>query len=903
MNAPMDDATFGQWLKRRRRALDLTQSALAACAACSVVTIRKFEADERRPSRQLAELLADCLRIPAADRERFIRFARQPEMAAVATGGAPALPAPPLPPRAAPPPAFAAAPPAAPALPPLPAPLTRLVGREADIAAIATLLHGPGVRAVTLTGPGGTGKTRLAIAAGRRLAEDGTAVFGDGVAFVDLSPIHDPAQVAAAIAQALAVDEVAGHLPLDALIAHLAPQRLLLILDNFEQVLDAAGDLARLLSGAGGLKLLLTSRAILRLYGEHEYPVAPLPLPAPDATDPAQVLAAPAVALFVERARAARPDFALSAGNAAAVAALCARLDGLPLAIELAAARVKLLSPAALLAQLGRALDLAGAPRHVDERQRTLRGALDWSYRLLSPDEQRLFARLGGFHGPFGLRAATAVAGEGALPADPLADDLDLDFADRLAALVDKSMIQPAGELDGEPRFRLLAVLREYALEQLDALGQADAVAMRHQAYFVALAERVAPLLEQKEQARWLRLLAADDADLRATLQLGVARPARREAVLRLATALRGFWRQRGLFSEGRAWLRQLLAGAPAGIAPDVLAAAYSTAGMLARYQDDHDAALPLLHASLERYEALGAAADPRQVAVTLRNIAAIYYWREDLERAEQYTQDILAIERAANNLPAVATMLGNLASVNKLLGRFDLTRAYQTEALALHRQVSGEGAIISCLNGLALLEFHEGRLAEAQQLYDEALALAADIEDPYHRAMVLGNVAELKMVRGELAGARADLDTVLELARPGGYTRLEMTAVFNEGLLRLLEGDEPAAAWPPMRRALDYWRTSGIRVMVDVSLYPIALLLSRAGRDAPAVQLVSYVDARTRNPVRAPDFQRMLDEIDPAARARLSPVGYAAAQAAGRALTTEAATALALREGDALAA
>lgn len=890
--------------------MDLTQSALADCAGCSLVTIRKFESDERRPSRQLAELLADCLKIPTDERETFVAFARQSDTAQVLSPRPGSLPAAALPqgtrPPALPSPVVASPPVAAHPQPliSLPAPLTGLIGRESDVDAVISLACRPGVRVVTLTGPGGTGKTRLAIESGRRLADMIPAIFPDGVVFVDLAPIEDPGLVIPIIAATLGVQDSPHRTILQAVTDYLHRRHLLLILDNFEQILDAADDLFPLLQGAAGLSLLVTSRSLLRLYGEYEYPVSPLPLPKSGATV-SEIGLSPAVALFIERASAARPAFALTMENAAAVAAICARLDGLPLAIELAAARTKLMTPPALLSQLISSLDLAAQLRHLSERQRTLRGAIDWSYRLLTDEEQRLFAWLSIFSGGFSVSAAAAVLDGDTAAVDPQSDSAAAypELIDRLASLVDKSMIQPAGDGGtGEARFRLLVVMREYALEQLDRRGERGQAARRHLLYFLGLAEGIAPLLEQKEQAEWLRQLAADYDNIRVALAFGLEQPEQCVEALRLAAALRSFWRFRGLFTEGRQWMSQLLAAAPDDTPPDALANAYSTAGMLARYQDDHDEAITLLHKSLNYFQNLGQAADRRQMAVTLRNIAAIYYWREELELVEQYTREILAIERELNNQPAVATMLGNLASVNKLLGRFELTRAYQTEALALHRQVSGAGSIVSSLNGLGLLEFHEGNLAESQRIFEEALALAKAIEDPYHQSMLLANLAEGKMVLGRLLEARADLDESLDLARSGGYTRLEMTTVFNLALLRLLEGGSPAEVWPAFREVLGYWRDSKIRVMVDVTLYPIAFLLSRAGQAGAAIRLINYVDSRSRNPVRAPDFQMMLNEIEPAARERLSNTGYRDAEAGGRAMNTEDAIALALRTGDALA-
>ena len=895
----MSDETFGHWLKRRRQALDLTQATLATCAACSVVTIRKFEADERRPSRQLAEALADCLAIPAAERERFVAFARQPEAAAVAAGAPPPpAPAPPLPGAALSPPAapHPAAAPAAPVWspPPLPVPLTGLVGRQEDIAAVAERLYEPGVRAVTLTGPGGTGKTRLAIAIGQQLVAAPPPVFADGVAFIDLAPVHDPALVAAAIAQGLGLPDVAGRAPLEALLAHLATRRLLLILDNFEQVVEAAGDLARLLGGAGGLKLLLTSRAVLRLYGEHEYPVAPLPLPAAGATAVADLLAAPAVALFVERARAARPGFALADDNAAAVAAICGRLDGLPLAIELAAARVRLLSPAALLAHLTNALDLTGTARHVGERQRTLRGAIDWSYRLLDAAEQRLFDRLGVFNGAFSLPAAAAIGQDTAGEPDR---EPPLDFIDRLASLVDKSMVRLAGEVDGQPRFRLLVVLRDYANERLEVRGEAEATATRHLAYYLAAAERAAPFLEGRQAMEWLPPLSADREEFRAALAFGLARPALAQTALRLAVALGYYWRLVGQLSEGRRWLGQALAAAP-GAPAALRATAQTTAGVLAHAQDDLPAAENALDAALAYWRAAGAP-DRHQFATALRNLANIRYWQTANDEAARLWQEALALEEADGNLPAVASLTYNLGIVNKQMRRVDVARRYLERAITLQRQVGNSLSVINCLNGLSNLVFDEGRFDECRALLEEARALALAIDNRAALSFTLCNLADGYLATGELATAREHLEQALALAREGGFSRNDSYAEAGLAILDLLEG-RGAAAWPALEHALATAERIHMDLMMDYPLYGVALLLARAGRGPAALALAAFVDGRHYSAQRSPHFQYLYERL--AAALDLDEAARAAAEARGRALSLAEALALARAEGRAVA-
>jgi predicted ATPase/transcriptional regulator with XRE-family HTH domain len=778
--------SFGSLLRRYRLAAGLTQEALAERAGLSVPGLSALESGKRQaPYRHTVTLLATALGLSSEEAARL--------HAAVVRVRMPASTAPTSDEQDAQPVTAAHA--------ELPIPPTSLIGREHDVAAVLALLQRDDVRLLTLTGPGGVGKTRLALQVATRLQEH----FADGVVFVSLAPLSEPNPVLATVARALGVIEQ-GNQPLQGrLVTFLRHKHLLLVLDNFEHVAAAASQLAPLLAACAGLRLIVTSRAPLRLQGERVFAVPPLALPDLRYLPPVEALGqVPAVALFVERAQAMRADFTLTEATAAAVAGICVRLDGLPLAIELAAARVVVLPPAALLARLAQPLQvLTGGPQDLPARQQTLRATIAWSYSLLSPDEQALFRCLSVFAGGATLEAVEAVYKGSEAPNDSTAGFTMLDGVSRLVHLHLLRM-GPAGQgyPAGEPRFTMLETLREYGREQLGATGDLEAVRRWHASYFLTLAEEAFSHLLHHEQIEWLDRLEEELDNLRSALAWCMARGQEgdRDAVERgllAAGYLTHFWQIRGHLLEATGWLERLLAlPAAQGRTRGRVAALWCLAVIRTDLLGNAGAAEAVGEESVAIARELG---DPWDLALALMCWGAMEatYPRPgttDLALGHAYLEEaatLLQASDAPDRVSALACTLVFLGYALFLEGDQGEAELQLTRGIELAKATGDRWYVAIGLMFLGQLATAGGDLARARTVLEQSLAHHSALGSAFHSGWVLTWLGDVLQGMGDPVMARTYYACALHTLHAIGHAQPSHWALC--GLAELV-GEHPYA-------------------------------------------------------------------------------------------------------------
>jgi non-specific serine/threonine protein kinase len=701
---------FGALLRAARLAAGLSQEALAASAGVAVRTVSDLERGiNHAPRRETLEALARTLQLAPGERAAWETAWRAAQDAGTVAGG--------------------------PLSGNLPVPPNQLIGRNREVDDLVALLRDDDARLITVTGPGGVGKTRLALEAARKLV----GAVADGTWLVELGPVRDPELVPGAVADVLGVREAGRRPLLETLTEALRGRELLLVLDNCEHLLASAPAVAVLLAACPSFRVLATSRERLHLTGERAFPLGPLPLPpvagpADDADGPAS---SPAVTLFVERARAARPDFALAGESVAAVVEVCRRLDGLPLAIELAAAWAGLLPPSALLRRLQeRRLPLAGGARDLPERQQTLWGTIGWSHALLGPSEQTLFRRLAAFPGDFSLEAAEAVCDRGT-GGELLAG---------LRELTGKSLLQARPATDGEPRFGMLETIRDFARERLEVSDDAPAARARHAAFYLDLAERGRAHLVGPDRLAWLERLEREQHNFRAAMQHTMA-VGQVDIPVRFSRALTQLWLARGQLSEGLSWLERGLEQS-AGATPAVRAAALHGAGYFAGLWGDHDRA-----------------------AAWLREAAALL--REQDDRAQ------------------LAQALANLGRSLWMAGKADEAFALLEEAVALASEAGHTFLISYSLLNLAAVALDLGLDARAAELIREGMGLGPDPHTGAYGALLSAFVA---CERGETVEARGLARRGLEVLRAAGDTWGALVALLTTSYVAARSGDDARA-------------------------------------------------------------------------------------------------------------
>ena len=736
--------------------------------------------------------------------------------------------------------------------------LSSFVGRQKELGDLKLLLEN--VRLLTITGPGGVGKTRLAA----EVARARESRYPDGVRFIPLASAAGADSVAAAIGRAVGLNELAQSDAKSAVLAHLRERRMLLALDNLEQALDAGPFLAGLLERCPGVRVLATSRSALGLHGEQVYPAPPLELPQRGGAEtPDELATRSAVALFVERARAVRADFRLDRTTASDVAELCLRLDGLPLAIELAAARIRLFSPKALRERLARRLDLlTGGAVDLPDRHRTLRQAIAWSYDLLGEEAAALFRRLSAFDGGATIEAAQAVCGA----------DLDCEAGayESLGLLADHCLIRCQNGRDNEPRFSMLESIRAFGLEKLRELGEDVSVRRAHARYFLEVAENAEPLLTGASQSEAFDRLDAEHENFQAAMQWS-RQSGDVETGVRLGGALWRFWISRGHMHEGRPLLASLLEGSVQQVSSEMRSKAFYALGTLCHYQGDRRPAAEALGRSLDSAREL---ARPASLGRSLAGLGWVRALTGEFDDSRALSEEALAAFRESGDQRGMATALNNLGWLANYTGRYRDAVALHGESLELRRQVGDQRGVAFALTNLAWAERYHGDLDRSEQLLDEAMHILRPIDD---RALLGWAIVN----RGELARERFDYGRAAEILMEGlsswsGGSHHSLLAWTHTVLgCILLEWGEPERGGELLAEALGAWRATDSPWGEAMTLYEQGCWLAARQRERAVEPLCESLRIRGRLGDRL-GVAQCLESIAEAAREAAAPDGCA---------------------------